>query len=98
MSIEDLIHEKLKGNRCPNCRSSLDAATATFSQKPLVPDPEDLTICLYCQKILIFNSDLSLRVATAEDLGKLKYDTLLKLALAKKTARKVFTRKQQEEN
>lgn len=53
--------------RCPSCNSRLDAAgRATFANEP--PDPGSVTICAYCFKWLTFNSDMSLRLATPQEL------------------------------
>ena len=54
-------------NKCLVCGELLDGATAT-DDGPDTPRPGDLSVCFYCSNIAVFESDLSLRPATAEEV------------------------------
>jgi RNase P subunit RPR2 len=68
---------------CPDCKNLLSAATSIESDESTQPRPNDLTICIYCASILIYNKDFSLRRATESDLDSLSADTLASLQKAK---------------
>jgi hypothetical protein len=71
-----------KGNVCPFCFKLIDAATSLDSDTP--PDPEDITICVYCTSWLIFNDDMSLRVASQKDIEALPQEFVYRLIKATK--------------
>lgn len=55
-------------NACPNCQHRLDTITAVDGlDEALVPQPGDLTICLYCATPLTFTEAGSLRHLTLVD-------------------------------
>jgi len=54
---------------CPICKSSLEAAT---SLKNEIPDPGDISVCLYCGNILKFNDDLELVSLSNDEMQALK--------------------------
>lgn len=55
-------------NACPHCGHRLDTVTAVDGiSAPPVPQPGDLTICLYCATPLIFTEAGSLRHLTLVD-------------------------------
>lgn len=68
---------------CPDCKNLLSAATNIGSDESIQPKPNDLTICVYCASILIYNKDFSLRRATDSDLDSLDASTLSSLQKAK---------------
>lgn len=41
------------GNRCPYCEARLDAASHTTEK--IAPKPGDLTVCMYCASVLVFD-------------------------------------------
>ena len=55
--------------RCPACKKTLDAATDPIGNA--TPKPNDTSICGYCSEIGIFQTDLTLRSATHEDMESL---------------------------
>ena len=57
---------------CPSCRRLLDAASEVGAKA--VPQPGDLSICLYCKAWLVFNADMSLRLIEQEDIETLPED------------------------
>jgi hypothetical protein len=52
--------------KCPNCQSDLDAATGNAT-----PSEDDISVCWYCGGLLAFNKDLSVRLATQDELTSL---------------------------
>ena len=50
-----------KSNRCPNkaCRRKLDGAKS-FDRTAVTPRAGDVSICAYCETMVIFTDDLSL--------------------------------------
>lgn len=59
---------------CPNCKSLLDAATDVTGAKA-TPQAGDVTICLSCATVLLFEEGLTVRETTQEDYAKLDYET-----------------------
>jgi hypothetical protein len=56
---------RVPGSPCPSCGKVLDAARS-ITQRRLTPQPGDISICLYCRAINIFEGN-SLRSANAEE-------------------------------
>lgn len=51
---------------CPSCNERLDGASNAEEDEDIEPKPRDITVCIYCGSLLIFNQDMSLRVGTIE--------------------------------
>lgn len=51
---------------CPHCDHPLDAATRVGDN--FRPKPGDITICLKCSEILVFQPDMTVRLAFLNDL------------------------------
>lgn len=51
---------------CTNCSKPLDGATSVGAEDG-VPDPGDVTVCIYCGHIMAFDEDLYLRDLTAAE-------------------------------
>jgi hypothetical protein len=65
--------------KCPKCGHSLDSAAAVNGQQ-ILPSPGDLTICVYCRCVCVFeekDNELSLRFATEKEREILKSDKFL---------------------
>ena len=77
---------------CPQCGHKLDGATQVEEGKG-EPEENDLTVCWYCGRILLFNADLSLRVAGDDDLKQLDDSTLI---MVMQLQAKVRNRKQNQ--
>ena len=52
---------------CPTCNHKLDAASNPEDDRP--PAPGDATICIKCATVLIYLPDMSLRLATQEEIN-----------------------------
>jgi hypothetical protein len=55
--------------RCPGCSAVVDAATAVDGSNAL-PSIGDVTVCVYCSRVLIFTAD-GLRFPTLDELEQL---------------------------
>src|SRR5262245_6109071 len=65
---------------CPACGYTLDAASNPPGAGEERPKPGDLTVCFKCgQTILVFEPDMTLRLARSEDLDGLDVETLYQL-------------------
>ena len=61
------IVENLPESSCPRCGYPFDAATNLCG--PRGPQEGDLSVCIACGTILVYEADLSSHVATEEDLA-----------------------------
>jgi hypothetical protein len=52
--------------KCPTCRADLSAATDP-SGAGNVPTPGDVTVCSYCTDVLIYTTDMQLRIMSAAE-------------------------------
>lgn len=68
---------------CPFCKERLGGWTNVLNNNK--PKPDDVSICQYCETVLEFNDDMSLRIASQEVIesvmAKLKvtYEAMLEL-------------------
>lgn len=58
-----------KPSNCPSCNASIELAGNDFGRSP---EKGDISICLDCQAILVFNEDLTIRAITQEEWDKLE--------------------------
>ena len=66
-------HTQLHPAICPACSAKLGAVTGMTlnAAEPPVPTPGCLTMCTECFSMLVFNEDLTLRRASAEEAENL---------------------------
>jgi hypothetical protein len=67
---------------CPNCGYVFDAATEAIKAKAK-PKPGDVSLCLNCINVGIYNADLSVRSATDAEIADLDAGTKKLIAQAK---------------
>lgn len=65
---------------CPACQTVVDGAMAMDGSQAL-PSPGDVTVCVYCARVLIFTAD-GLRLPTFDEIEKLAEDENLVRAVA----------------
>ena len=53
-----------KNQHCPSCHRLLDGFTSINNDKH--PQPDDVTMCAYCDTILQFTDGLGLKIASQE--------------------------------
>jgi hypothetical protein len=73
-------------NECPGCRVRINAATGTDGVS--VPTPGDISVCFNCGTLLVFNTDLTVRQLTLEELVGLDQETRDELEKIQKFLRK----------
>jgi hypothetical protein len=66
-AMSDMLTTRYAETRCPWCGKRVDAATPM--EKPLIPKPNDLGVCLGCGGTMIFGQDLRPRAPTARELA-----------------------------
>jgi len=71
---------RLKPNKCPTCGRILDATTSVQGEQ--TPSPNDISICMYCAALLIFNDDMTLRKCPYHIIETFPPDIILKIAKA----------------
>ena len=55
---------KLPTSHCPHCQTKLDGATALQNS---VPNPGDVSICIECGEVNVFDEAMKLRVPTKQE-------------------------------
>lgn len=94
---EETMTSRLPGRHCPVCRAEIDGQTSVAGQ--FTPKPGDVTVCLYCQSILIFTEDLQTRIASYDEMLQLRqsevWPMLVRLRMmASETAAKIKRHKE----
>ena len=62
--------ELIAAHNCLNCGASNDAASGVVdkhARNTLKPKPGDVTLCLYCGHVMMFDKNLSFRELTKEE-------------------------------
>jgi RNase P subunit RPR2 len=67
----------IKNTNCPNCNHRLNAASNLEAGAGSGPKEGQYTICVYCKSVMVFNTDLSLRILSEEDIENFDDGTLL---------------------
>ncbi len=67
---------------CPNCNTLVDMAVDPIGT--MIPNPGDISVCIYCESVNIFSDDMALRLATSEELSNLDEDTKILIRNIKK--------------
>lgn len=65
---------KREGITCPACGELVDGVQAINDEENPLPKPGDVTICIYCGELLIFDEDGKERVPTEEEINDIKQD------------------------
>lgn len=66
---------------CPNCGHAL--SWTTNLQDDEQPEPDDLTICLFCESVLVFDQAMALQRLTQAAYEDLDEDSQLAVTLMK---------------
>ena len=79
---------RVKESACINCGAALTAATAVegVGDEERLPEPGDLTVCMYCKHLMMFADDLTLRNLTDDEMKEVAGDPRM-LAVTKGKAR-----------
>jgi hypothetical protein len=54
---------------CPKCNTQLNGASDPIGEA--VPKPGDLSVCIYCAELLVFNTDMTLRSLAFKEMLEL---------------------------
>jgi hypothetical protein len=71
-----------KAARCPACLKTLDGATDLKGQA--TPKPDDLSVCVYCGQINVFQTDLTLRAMRQPEFDALPGELRRDIAIARR--------------
>ena len=64
---------------CPRCGKEMDASLAITNDHR--PDPGDVSICLYCAGVSLYDDGLRLRLPTAAESLELRADPRIQKAI-----------------
>jgi hypothetical protein len=78
-------------SRCPWCDYLMDAAT-NLQDAEAVPAPGDVSVCLSCASVLVFNDDLTLRGFTPAEIAALPSDIKSQLERYQRAIREIDRR------
>lgn len=71
--MQETIGHKMPEQYCPNCNHKIDHTDTIDKTDTAIPKESDISICINCGKILIFDQDL-----IARDIGQNKLNKFLK--------------------
>lgn len=66
---------------CPHCGSRNDGDTVLYTKEHTHPNPDDLSICLYCSGLSIY-TETGLRYPTDEEFAKFMKNDRVQKAIA----------------
>lgn len=76
----ELRTTRLPECRCPWCHRLMDAATSANRNRPnAVPKPGDVSVCIHCAQVLIFQDNLTVRATMP---GEVEMTPAIRLAVA----------------
>ena len=73
-------------SQCPTCKMTLDCHIPDDGREE-GPKPEDLSVCMHCGELLVFNQDLTQRVMPASVFLDLDGEHQIKMIIARKMAK-----------
>jgi len=62
---------RIRKSCCTNCDKELDGASS--GENP-GPDPDDITVCIYCDHVMAFDHQLKLRDLTEDEIAMVAGD------------------------
>jgi hypothetical protein len=71
-----------KAARCPACLKSNDGATSM--REDATPKPDDLSVCIYCGQVNVFQTDLTLRAMRKPEFEALPGELRRDIAIARR--------------
>lgn len=72
-SFHDKLHH-MQQTTCPHCGAPLDAHVEGDGSYPLQPSEGDFSVCYYCGGVCVFDAELKLARASAQDLDSFHRD------------------------
>ncbi len=77
-------HTKLGEDHCPSCKKLLDAATSL--EEGAVPNPGDISVCIYCGEFLLYGDDMALEILPKVIWDQLETELKIQLIGIRKAA------------
>lgn len=74
---------RLSPRLCPYCGHTLDAATAGPFNPDAEPRPGDVTVCLHCIELLVFDEATLPRKPSGDELLDVRTDPQVQLVMAR---------------
>lgn len=74
-----LISVETTLSSCPNCHHPLDRARCV-DKDGAIPQPDDMTLCLHCDHLMAFASNLQFRELTDQEMTDVAGDPIILLA------------------
>lgn len=71
-------HQLDQAHACPKCNAKLDGVTE-MGEGDGLPNPGDVSVCLYCATILRFDDALVPKEITADDMDDMDNETVILL-------------------
>lgn len=73
------VHKVERARECPGCGAALDGALHVGEEEH-APTPGDVSICMYCRDIMIFEEE-AFRLPTDEELSDILEDKTIRKAI-----------------
>jgi len=64
----------IRENKCLKCDYLMDCSEPAFEEEDIMPTEGDMTMCLKCGEIMIFNKDLTVRIPNKEERERIQSD------------------------
>jgi hypothetical protein len=75
---------------CPGCGAPVDALSSVAGKRP---NPDDVSVCVYCAAILVVTPEFTVRAATGEDEAKWNAEEKLQLSTMKEIVQRLRQRR-----
>lgn len=75
---------RLPAQPCPNCGHRLDSATP-IGKKIYTPKPNDYTVCLNCQQVLQFDTEMKLQKRRLSEVDERYKEDIARIIFTMKT-------------
>jgi hypothetical protein len=69
-----MLTTQIERDACPFCGHQLDAVTAGPENPDATPLPGDLTVCIQCAGLLVFDDQMKVRPPTSEEQAEMLAD------------------------
>ncbi len=83
--------QPIQSQKCPTCGKEINRVSAI--KEPVIANPGDISICLYCATVNILDESMIQQTATENDLRKLDDETLQQIWDARQAIRFVRIRR-----
>jgi hypothetical protein len=85
-----MITHVTKELKCPTCGNIMDRATCFHDSEAHPPKEGDISVCIKCADVMVFNKEGTMREATINDLLALDSSAQMHLELAQRAIRRLM--------